>query len=87
MPLTPHDSLWLFPPLIPTCIRMAEEENLAPQGRGGSALPLWCWCSQRLLLLCSGFGDQLVGMAVNELPGIAFAAKEFGHAQVERHSF
>src|SRR5579859_969673 len=36
-----------------------------------------------LLLLCFGFGDQRVGMTVNEFPGVAFEPEEFGYAQVE----
>jgi hypothetical protein len=39
----------------------------------------------KLLLLCFGFSDQWVGVTVNELPASAFAAEEFGNAQVERY--
>jgi hypothetical protein len=48
------------------------------QHRSGKALR--CWCDQRLLLLCFGFGEQRVGMTVNEFPGAVFAAEEFGYA-------
>ena len=34
-----------------------------------------------------GFGDQGIGVTVNEFPAIAFAAEEFGHAQIERDRF